>query len=1029
MFPARCIPVFATLLALAAPPLAAQRERRFPATAQGQQAVLGVEIQAEAGGLRVVTVAPGSVAEAAQIQPGDLIVACMGRPVTDGVVFQKEVALAHLRGVPYGLEVERGGTRQSIQVQPAGGRIQRRFPGVVTDGASPSPASPVAPMVTAPLPGRGFNVLRYAALDPASGEVVLWGDYDPAYATGPLPYRALLAEAVRNPAPSFTLEPTAEGRDAGRALDQLIAADSQRMGQDPAYAQSFGERLVRVLGVDLAHRPDGQRFARQCARAFGLSSAEAMDLLQPQRAQQTRGQNGYMAMVAKALRHLGAPGVSQAIESMIQGDTWGAIDRLGVGDAARQARSDFQSGRLSEAQASNRLQSLIWGAFLTNMGVSASFVEGERARRGEAAFVPWAQEQFTTWLASKVMKTMFHGMVLGEEALMRLYPRVRPVVVEPRCLDGLDPRSELAQAFYRGDVALKSILSTPDLADRVTGHVAQAQAMHEFMARRGYADQNASVRGRTWLRPGAVALSVDPGGRVVRFGEARVEVRTQMLADPGNLGRVFQEGLDAYTSGITARYDAYARHLPDLHRLREAAKVLALARWARGRGAALRVEPGAPQVLPATAPVGFLQATFLVEGERFFWQPASIGGVDFGPQAGEGWVQARPDAQVVPSALGQLQASAALAGQAADRALAGDLEGARELAQRSADAMTGRLQGGLPPLPAAAGSADPLPLAQAGAGLLERVQTATAALKAAGPEAETARADLAGLREQAQQVAQRPSEAPKVVALLRNPGPMPAGPVAAPPVADPQPAPPVAAPGSALSPEEQKKLRAEVAALRQELCFIRARMVRFNATIQMDQGQRAQWESEVQQAQERSFDRLKEMLVDLPSDLLDSRWKDAVGKGLRTPEERARLSKALELLGHFQQVGTFGEFVDWASQEDTGAERVREGLTQIYDILDGEEVLRKMLRRWLGRPIPKGAGNLYDAGKNLVDTGFDLLAEGFAWARLRDLNRNAPLFLKAVKAMGDRQRQVLEGIHARELKLGLPPGATREPCE
>lgn len=1028
MLPARCFPVFATLLALAAPPLAAQRERRFPTAAEAPRPALGVEIRAEAGGLRVVTVAPGSPAEAAGIQVGDRIVACMGRPVEDAVVFQKEVALAHLRGVPYALEVDRGDTRQSIQIQPAGGRLQRRFPGAVADGASPSPTSPVASDATPPVPGRGFNVLRYAALDPATGEVVLWGDYDAAYATGPLPYRDLLAEAVRNPSPSFTLEPTAEGRGAGRALDQLIAADSQRMARDSAYAQSFGERLVRVLGVDLAHRPDGQRFAKKCGQAFGLTPAEAMDLLQPQRAQQTRGQNGYMAMVAKALRHLGAPGVSQAIESMNQGDTWGAVDRLGIGDAARQARSDFQAGRLSEAQASNRLQSLIWGAFLTNMGVSASSVEGERARRGEAAFVPWAQEQFVSWLASKVMKTMFHGMVLGEEALMRLYPRVRPVVVEPRCLDGLDPRSELAQVFYRGDVALKGILSTPDLGDRVPGHVAQAQAMHEFMARRGYTDQNASVRGRTWLRPGAVALSVDPGGRMVRFGEARVEVRTQMLEDPGNLGRVFQEGLDAYTSGLTARYDAYARHLPDLHRMREAAKVLALARWARSRGLALRLEPGTPKALPATAPVGFLQATFLVEGERFFWQPASIGGVDFGPQVGEGWVQARPDAQVVPSALGQLQASAALAGQAAERAVAGDLEGARELAQRSADAMTGRLQGGLPPLPPAPAPADPLPMAQAGTGLLERVQTATAALKAGGPEGDAARVDLTGLREQAQRVAQRPSEAPKVVALLRNPGPLPSGPVAAPPVAVPQPPAPAVG-GAALSPEEQRKLRTEVTALRRELCLIRARMVRFNATIQMDQGQRAQWENEVQQAQERSFERLKEMLVDLPSDLLDSRWKDAVGKGLRTPEERARLTKALELLGHFQQVGTFGDFVDWASQEDTGAERVREGLTQIYDILNGEEVVRKMLRRWLGRPIPQGAGNLYAAGKNLVDTGFDLLAEGYAWARLRDLNRNAPLFLKAVKAMGDRQAQVLEDIHARELKLGLPPGATREPCE
>ena len=216
MFLARCFPVFAALLTLATPPLAAQRERRFPAA---PRPALGVEIRAEAGGLRVVTVAPGSSAEAAGIRVGDLIVACMGRPVTDVALFQRQVGIAHASGVPYGLEVDRGGARQAIQIQPVGGRIQRRFPGAVAGGASANSAVPMAGPVAAPLPGRGFNVLRYAALDPATGDVVLWGDYDPAFPTGPLPYRDLLAEAVRNPSPSFTLEPTAEGRDAGRALD------------------------------------------------------------------------------------------------------------------------------------------------------------------------------------------------------------------------------------------------------------------------------------------------------------------------------------------------------------------------------------------------------------------------------------------------------------------------------------------------------------------------------------------------------------------------------------------------------------------------------------------------------------------------------------------------------------------------------------------------------------------------------------------------------------------------------------------
>mgnify|MGYP001764874811 CR=1 FL=1 len=59
--------------------------------------------------------------------------------------------------------------------------------------------------------------------------------------------------------------------------------------------------------------------------------------------------------------------------------------------------------------------------------------------------------------------------------------------------------------------------------------------------------------------------------------------------------------------------------------------------------------------------------------------------------------------------------------------------------------------------------------------------------------------------------------------------------------------------------------------------------------------------------------------------------------------------------------------------------------------------------------------------------GFNLEAEKEFFQYFITVEAIGPL--KAVKAMGDRQAQVLAAIHAREQKLGLPPGATREPCE
>jgi len=1020
MSSARMLLVALLVLVSGGAELHAQRRRGEIAVDPQSRPSLGLQLKEEGGRLVVAGVIPGSPAEAAGILPGDVILDVAGGAVTNVVMLQRWVAVASARGVKLDLGLERAGRALKVQV----GTALLAVP--AAQGAVSRPGF-AAPAVT-PTPGQGFNVLRYAALDPRSGEVVCWGDYDPAYSTGAIPYEALLAEALRNPSPSFSLEPTPAGRSAGQELDRRIASDADRMARDAAYAQQFALRLLQVLGKDLAQRPDGQRFAARCGKAFGLTPAEAMDVLQPEQGKQARGINGYMTLIAKAVRHFNAPVAADALLTMIAGDIWGALDQLGVGTEGRSVRDAFQAGRMPKDQAFAKLEALVWKGFLAKTSLTPSAAEAELARRGPAAFTPWAQERFTTWVSDKVYTQMMDGLVLGEEAIHRLYPGLPALQLQPVCLDGLDPKSNLAQVFMRADVAMKSILALSDLANRVPGHRSQAEYHQAFLAQRGKGGAGGGLRARTWLQPGAVELRVDPQGALVRFGEAQMGIRSQMLEDTGRFGSLQQEGLNAYATEVSSRYEAYARVEPELHRLREAAKVLALARWARARGLTLRSASGNGEGALGMVPKGFVQATFLMEGERLFLQPAAVGGVDFSSQRGEGWVKAQPEAGVVPSALGQLQASAALAGQAADRALAGDLTGARELAQRSADAMTGRLQGGaLPNLPMPT-AVEAFPMAQASTGLLGRVQSTTARLQQAGPgtpETEAARVELQGLRDQSQRLATTPQAAPQVVALLRAPGPLPQ---AATPVVTPEPTPaPVV--GKALSPEDRRRLLEETTALRNELCRIRGQFQKLNANIQADQAQRKTWEEEIEGAYGRAWDRLtKDIMVDAFAGVLLDRWNKVVGKGLRSAEERAKLAKAAQVLKTMQLARNYQDFADWASLESVDAAYVREGLTQVFDQVEGEEVTRQMLMRWLKRPIPKGTMDYYGAAKNVVDTAFDLTAEGFAWARLRQMDRNSDGFLKAVKALAHRQTQVLEGIHAREKELGLPPGATRDGC-
>jgi uncharacterized iron-regulated protein len=82
---------------------------------EGERVRLGVRIQPDEGGLRVTEVSPGSPAERAGVQAGDLLVDLDGRPLKDMVDVQVALTLAH-PGDSGNLVVRRGADRVKLTV-------------------------------------------------------------------------------------------------------------------------------------------------------------------------------------------------------------------------------------------------------------------------------------------------------------------------------------------------------------------------------------------------------------------------------------------------------------------------------------------------------------------------------------------------------------------------------------------------------------------------------------------------------------------------------------------------------------------------------------------------------------------------------------------------------------------------------------------------------------------------------------------------------------------------------------------------
>lgn len=906
---------------------------------------------------------------------------------------------------------------------------------------SGSPADPFAiPGIARPLQG-GINSLRTVFIDTRTGSLTFLGTQDPAYATGPIDYNALLREALRSPYPAFSLDPSPATRSTREALLRKVDGDMARMRNDVAFGKAWMLRMGNLLLSDPALELDRQRFLKKGAaamrstpdqvRAFWDLVSERMTPMGPQ----------WVETVAKLFEGMGDAEMGRALRAMGSPENqYQAFTLIGLGPLIDDLRMKIQTGAIAPERAMALGQAAFWERALKGLRAPEATwrpaVDQVRAGRISVdAFLAQVSNVMSQSITDRVMTPWLNGLVLSQAFLERFY-QAPPIEVVPSFLGGLAPDSELARAFFAADWSLKMLAISPELADKVPGHLTYQNYAFKLGTP---SDSRGSIR--AWLTPQGVELRHDPAGSTVSFGASRIAIRSELTSYEGgsrSAGASERQAAEGYAQEVTRRYDEYARALPELHRLREAAKVIALVRWAKARGLTLvppgPATPGKP--LPASFRQGFWTATMLVDATRFVFVISAHGGVDFDAKVGEAWVQPKAEPGHADSALKQLVGSAALAQQAADAALKGDLEGARELAQRSEQAMIGDLRSGFPPLLDAPQVPEPAAFATFQSQSLAQSREAIAGLQQSKTEAERKPFEdkLRTLKDLMAQGQRNPASASQLLVQLQT-GSLgtitPTAPVVtvptpptAPPIATPAPT----KPGPAVPPEERARLRNEITQLRNELCRIQAQLRRFNATIQMDQAQRAEWEKVTNEAYQRALDEVKDALMDelkdLSMDLPKGYLEDKLEKAA-TPADKERIKRSLRLVQRLKESYDLKDFSVWASYEDYTREEMIEGAKMVAEITGLDEWVKdKLVKKWgLGRVLAFG-----EAAQDIVASAYDVASEVLAWRRLNQLNRNSDAFLKSVEATSRRMQTIMEGIHARELRLGLPPGASKTPC-
>ena len=880
---------------------------------------LGIRQQESSGGIAITAVEANSPAARAGLRAGDIILSLNGIAVRSSQELQS-AARTMTPYTPAALVISRGGAVLHITVLPTG--ILRLavtdmpahpfvIPGV-PDSVPPAPSSAVEAM-------DQINVLRQVIIDPATGRLELVGAYDSRYATGPIPYLDLLKTALQYPAPGLSLNLRPE--------TMAVYQELRNRDASPISASNLATKALLLLYGHPGLERERQGLIRAYAEQFSITPQEYAAMYNFFTLDnQTGAVPPDIARIQERIfRHLDYSVLADAYAIISGGSADGAVRALQL-----LGRTPGEYPGSPAVQAYFAMQEQLNGKPV--QWAMDRRADVERQNQNEL-LIRLQRQMLPEWDRSRqknVNVNVLTKLILSNEASMILGDIPQGVESEIYGKD-IDTSSQLCRILYEADYAMKSRQVFPQLFTSLPGAVTP----YEYMAMTATGDRfeafNRPVR--YWLEPRKVEMEFSPDKRVVTFGSADIRMLAHVLEkdtmqdDDFTAERAADVNWDAWCDQLSDNYDAYAAIVPSFHKLREAAKVIALARWLRAENMAVDLAGVAQEKwTPPSRVPGFWVYGFtlqLLDGNATklrAWRYNATGGVVFKPKSN--WTQYTPSTTSETKVSNQLVLSASLGQKAVQAAKTGHLENAKYLAELSAQAMNGSLtKQDLAKLNIPVPEAKMTPVAPANVQLQkEMVKKTYQQLGGSGktPPGGSPTLTFDQLDSLYDQVKNNPAAASDYLKQLQT-GQLPAPPQNKPPVVQPpaaKPAAPVCGEtslGAEMLPAERKAyLTAKLQDARQRLTYINEALRKL---IDLDAANRAEIDrltdeitAEYEAARERAYDFVVTTLVDLPlaqyADIHETRLKamrqeigTLMGKSKNplTADELAALQKEIAL--------------------------------------------------------------------------------------------------------------------------------------
>lgn len=490
------------------------------------------------------------------------------------------------------------------------------------------PAAARVPVTAVPAAGLyrldarlGFDTLDGAVFDSAQHTLTVYGHAAHPGKVADRHYLALLADALEAERPILSLEWTPESEAQVDRAMAWFADDRNNEAITSRLAKTFDDsgRVIpqavafyKALGVDLRVGMNKYEFNAAMLAAAGRPGA------------------------ADALRSLGT-WVEAARRGDIQARNAAVQDLsrvLGDYDFIAGVAAEYRAGRISAENMIDR----VWPRLLTDLAHAFGWSEAPYVQKY------WNSRRAGMSLDDATAEAMYLIQVdlnnLPRQALDAVMAKREEIVLPPEVMrqvlgsepvvhavvSGMPERGRLAAVAFDADYFAKTLFDSPDLSARVPGYKGY------FAWLRARNEHPVSEQGHLWISPGEFELVESSDQHTLRFSRAPMKFHIESYA----AGRrsVARPQLSAYADLLTAVYDDIGRQYPVLEDLREAAKVVAVARWLRQRGYQAYLPRAGREVvmLPPQVP-GVLYMVMAVKKGPSGAILTAAGGIDY---AGEG---------------------------------------------------------------------------------------------------------------------------------------------------------------------------------------------------------------------------------------------------------------------------------------------------------------------------------------------------------------------------------------------------------